>query len=157
VALYLAQIGNPAPETLDSDSGNGTRRPSFSEVLNVFQSNANPVNIYNSTLLAATIQQGAGLVNAFQTLTATTVISPSELALNDTVRRKKSYTITVSNIGNKPASYEISHRGAALVTGAQIGNDQLLSRPLYSADYAVSSVCMRILYRKMKTDKRSSV
>ncbi|CAF4998618.1 unnamed protein product, partial [Rotaria sp. Silwood1] len=85
LALYLSQIGNPAPETVNKAFNNGTtHRPSISEVLNLFQSNANPVNIYNSTLLASTVQQGAGLVNAFQALTATTIISPSELALNDT-------------------------------------------------------------------------
>ncbi|CAF2812149.1 unnamed protein product [Rotaria sp. Silwood2] len=87
-------------------------------------------------MLAPTIQQGAGLVNAFQALTATTIISPSELALNDTVRRKNFYNIKISNIGNKPALYKISHHGAALTTGAQEGNDQLLSQPVYSADYA---------------------
>ncbi|CAF3474670.1 unnamed protein product, partial [Rotaria sp. Silwood2] len=84
-ALYLSQIGNPVPETVNKAFNNGTTyRPSISEVLNLFQSNANPVNIYNSTLLASTVQQGAGLVNAFQALTATTIVSPSELALNDT-------------------------------------------------------------------------
>ncbi|CAF3277535.1 unnamed protein product [Rotaria sp. Silwood2] len=85
VTLYLSQIGNPVPETVNKAFNNGTtHRPSISEVLNLFQSNANPVNIYNSTLLASTVQQGAGLVNAFQALTATTIVSPSELALNDT-------------------------------------------------------------------------
>ncbi|CAF3955288.1 unnamed protein product [Rotaria sp. Silwood1] len=136
-ALYLSQIGNPAPETVNKAFNNGTtHRPSISEVLNLFQSNANPVNIYNSTLLASTVQQGAGLVNAFQALTATTIISPSELALNDTVRQQESYVIEVFNIGKKTTSYNISHHGAALITGIQDGNDQLLSQPLYSADYA---------------------
>ncbi|CAF0925932.1 unnamed protein product [Rotaria sordida] len=87
-------------------------------------------------MLASTIQQGAGLVNVFQALTATTIISPSELALNDTVRQKKFYNIKVSNIGNKLAQYQISHRGAALATGKQYGDDQLLSTPVYTADYA---------------------
>ncbi|CAF3570870.1 unnamed protein product [Rotaria sp. Silwood1] len=136
LALFLSQIGNPAPKTVGREFNNETRRPSISEVLSIFQSNANPVNIYNSTLLAPTVQQGAGLVNAFQAITATTVISPSELALNDTVRQQKSYVIEVSNIGKKTASYKISHRGAALITGIEDGNDQLLSQPLYSADYA---------------------
>jgi minor extracellular serine protease Vpr len=125
LALYLSHLGE-------------NRRLTFSELLNRFQSNANPVNLANSSLLASVAQQGAGLINAFQTLTATTLISPSELALNDTVRTKKFYTVLVTNIGEEAAQYTVSHRGAALATGAKEGNDQLLSKPVYSADYAVS-------------------
>ena len=124
LALYLSHLGN-------------LRRPSFAELLSRFQSNANPVNLANSSLLASVAQQGAGLINAFQTLTATTVIWPSELALNDTVRTKEFYTVLITNIGEEAARYTLSHRGAALATGAKDGNDQLLSTPVYSADYAV--------------------
>ncbi len=97
-----------------------------------------PVNIYNSSLLATVFQQGAGLVNAYQALTTTTIFSPSQLALNDTVRMATSYTVNVSNIGNNVAVYSISTGGAALATGASLNDDQLLATPLYSADYAVS-------------------
>ncbi|CAF3304435.1 unnamed protein product [Rotaria socialis] len=136
LALFLAQIGNPGPETVGNNSTNTTRRPSFSEVRNLFQSNAKPVNIYGTQMLATIVRQGAGLVNVFQALTANTIISPSELALNDTLRQEKSYTIKVSNIGKKTAWYKISHRGAALATGAQPESDQLLPTPVYSSDYA---------------------
>ena len=137
LALYLSHIGN------QTNDGVRRRRPSFAELLNRFQSNANPVNLANSSLLASVAQQGAGLINAFQTLTATTVIWPSELALNDTVRMKKFYTILVTNVGKEPARYTVSHRGAALVTGAEEGSDQLLSEPVFSADYAVSGMTMK--------------
>ncbi|CAF3807871.1 unnamed protein product [Rotaria sp. Silwood1] len=140
VTLFLAQIGNPAPETVGFTSRCANCRPSFSEVVNIFQSNAKPVNIYNTSMLSTTIEQGAGLVNAFQALTATTIISPSELALNDTVRRQKFYKIKVYNNGNKPVRYSIGHRGAAMATPKQPGDDQLLLIPKYTADYAVSYV-----------------
>ncbi|CAF1329613.1 unnamed protein product, partial [Rotaria sp. Silwood1] len=140
LALFLAQIGNPAPETVGRNSTSANHRPSFSEVVNLFQSNAKPVNIYKTLMLATTIQQGAGLVNAFQALTATTIISPSELALNDTVRRQQIYKIEVSNVGNKSALYTIGHRGAATATPKQPGDDQLLLIPKYTANYAVSHV-----------------
>ncbi len=79
-------------------------------------------------------------MNAFQALQATTLISPSELALNDTVRQATSYTIEIFNIGNETATYNISHSGAALATGLQTGNDVILAQSVYSADYAVSIV-----------------
>ncbi|CAF1512062.1 unnamed protein product, partial [Adineta steineri] len=135
LALFLSHIGNPPPETVN-DTCQTNCRPSFKKVLNLFQSNAIPVNIYNTNLLASAAQQGAGLVNAFQAMQATTLISPSELALNDTVRQATSYTIEIFNIGNETATYNISHSGAALATGLQAGNDVILAQPLYSADYA---------------------
>ncbi|CAF4766945.1 unnamed protein product, partial [Rotaria sp. Silwood1] len=106
LALFLAKIGNPAPETVDNSLESENRRPSFSEIVNLFQSNAKPVKIYNTSMFAPTIQQGAGLVNAFQALTATMIISPSELALNDTVRQEAFYKIKISNIGKKAAVYK---------------------------------------------------
>ncbi|CAF4248181.1 unnamed protein product, partial [Adineta steineri] len=69
-----------------------------------------------------------------------TLISPSELALNDTVRQATSYTIEIFNIGNETATYNISHSGAALATGLQAGNDVILAQPLYSADYATVNI-----------------
>lgn len=92
--------------------------------------------------MATAAQQGAGLINAYQALTSTTMISPSELSLNDTVRKASSYKVTVINIGDKVATYKVSHGGAALGTGKTLNDDQLLTTPLYSADYAVSS-CVR--------------
>jgi hypothetical protein len=107
-------------------------------VTDIFQSTAKIVNIYNSSLFATAAQQGAGLVDAYKALTSTTMISPSELSLNDTVRKATSYKINVFNIGDQLGLYSISHGGAALATGKTADDDQLLETPLYSADYAVS-------------------
>lgn len=98
------------------------------------------VKNYDSTLFSTVAQQGAGLVNVYQALSSTTLISPTEFALNDTVRKAGSYKFNVTNIGNNIAVYQISHSGAALATGLTSNDDQLLSTPLYSANYAVSCV-----------------
>ena len=138
MALFLSSIGNPAPSTVNGLAANGKCRPKFSLAMNIFQSSAKIVNIHDSSLFATTARQGAGLVNAFQALTATTIFSPSELGLNDTVRRASSYKVKVINIGSKRAVYKLSHQGAALTTGASANDDQLLAQPLDSANYAVS-------------------
>ena len=138
LALFLVSIGNPPANTASGTADNGICRPSFSTTISLFQSTAKPVNIYNSSLLATTVKQGAGLVDIYHAITATTIISPSQLSLNDTIRKAPSYTVKVYNIGTKVASYKLSHVGAALATGKTSNDDQLLSEPLYSADYAVS-------------------
>lgn len=97
-----------------------------------------PVNVYNSLLLASAAQQGAGLVNAYQALTTTTIFSPSQLALNDTVRLAPSYKVKLWNIGTTLNTYKITHGGAALATGKDPNDDQLLTSPIYSSGSAVS-------------------
>ena len=138
MALFLTSIGNPGPGTVFGNSSNGICRPAFSVATSILQSTANPVNIYNSSLIATVVKQGAGLVNAYQALTTTTLLSQSQLALNDSVRIASSYTFNVTNIGNNTATYNINNTGAALATDLTSNNDQLLGTPLYSANYAVS-------------------
>lgn len=138
LALLLASIGNPAPSTVSGNSSNGICRPAFSVATSILQSTANPVNIFDSSLLATVAKQGAGLVNAYQALTTTILLSQSELALNDSVRIASSYTFAVTNIGADTTTYNMTNTGAALATGKTVDDDQLLSTPVYSADYAVS-------------------
>lgn len=145
MALFLTSIGNPAPNTINGNAADGICRPKFSTVTDIFESTAKTVNMYNSSLLATAAQQGAGLVDVHKALTSTTLISPSQLSLNDTVRKAASYKVKVSNIGDRAAAYSISHSGAALATGKEPNNDQHLTTPLYTADYAVSFLADRFL------------
>lgn len=138
LALFLASIGNPAPSTTNGNAADDVCRPKFSTVTDIFQSTSKAVNIYSSSLLATTAQQGAGLVDTYKALTSTTLVSPSQLSLNDTVHKASSYKVQVFNIGDQAATYSISHSGAALATGKSKNEDQLLATPVYSADYAVS-------------------
>ena len=140
LALFLASIGNPAPDTTNGSAANGICRPKSSVATSLFQSTAMPIKIHNSSLFATTAQQGAGLVNVHQALTATTIFLPSELALNDTVRKATSYTVKLWNIDDKIGVYKLTHAGAALATGKAPDNDVLLETPLYSPEYAVSFV-----------------
>ena len=115
------------------------------------------MNIYQSNLFATAAQQGAGLVDTYQALTSTTMISPSELSLNDTMRKAASYKIKVFNIGDQVAVYNVSHVGAALATGKAADDDQLFRTPLYSADYAVSFVLQIYITLEDFLQKRGKV
>lgn len=137
LALFLASIGNPPPHTINGQSEHGICRPPYSTVLDIIQSTATVMHMSQSSLYASTAQQGAGLINAFRTLTATTIFSPSTLALNDTVRRLQRYTVQLLNIGTEIASYKLTHQGAALATGMQHNDDQQLRNPIFSEDFAV--------------------
>ncbi|UJR22388.1 hypothetical protein I4U23_025449 [Adineta vaga] len=138
LALFLASIGNPLPKTASGISADGICRPPFSLAMNIFQSSAKIVNNYQSTLISSAIQQGSGLIDIRRAITATTVLSPSELSLNDTVRKASSYTVKVFNIGTTTVSYKVTHVGAALATGKDLDDDQLLTaiNLRYSSDYA---------------------
>ncbi len=138
LALFLASIGNPPPNTTTGGADNGICRPTFSVATNIFQSTAMPVQIYNSSLFATAAQQGAGLVNVYQALTVTTIFLPSQLSLNDTVRIAESYTVYLWNIGDQVGVYTLTHVGAALATGKDANTDDLLTTPLYTANYSVS-------------------
>lgn len=138
MALFLASIGNPPASTVNGQSDTGICRPPFLMAMNIFQSTSTPVKNNNSDLFATTVKQGAGLVDIYHAITAATMISPSKLSLNDTVRKASSYTVKVYNIGTNTASYKLSHVGAALATGMTYGEDQLLEDIIYSDDYAVS-------------------
>jgi len=54
------------------------------------------------------------------------------------LRKVPSYRVKLTNIGNKPASYNIAQQGAALATANTSSDDEHLSVPIFSNDYAVS-------------------
>lgn len=157
LALFLASIGNPPANTINGRSTNGVCRPTLPVATNIFQSTAMPVKIYNSFLYATTAKQGAGLINAYQGLTTNSMFSPSQLALNDSVRTFRSYTVKLWNIGDKCASYKLSHSGAALATGLKPGDDMLLNLPLYSPDYAVSLLNCNFRYAANRQNSCSNM
>lgn len=145
LALFLASIDNPAPSTVNGVSDDGICRPKFSVAISLFQSTAMPLKMSNSTHFTTAAQQGAGLLNVYEALSTTALFSPSELSLNDTVRRAASYDVTLWNIGDSPARYKITHSGALLATGATLDDDKLLETPSYSAHYAVSFLLKTLL------------
>ncbi|KAF4599319.1 hypothetical protein EYR40_006411 [Pleurotus pulmonarius] len=54
-------------------------------------------------------QQGAGLINVFNAIHTTTIVSPGELILNDTAHFKGTQQFTVRNAGSSAKTYTLTH------------------------------------------------
>jgi hypothetical protein len=80
----------------------------------LYQSTAMPVAAtHNTSSLWETLtHQGAGLVNAFNAIHATTVVSPAQLLLNDTRSFAPVQKFTIKNNGNKKVKYTLGHVAA---------------------------------------------
>ncbi|PON28188.1 peptidase [Trichoderma gamsii] len=87
---------------------------SVDEILVSLQTTAQPTAwAWNQSMLAATAQQGAGLVNVYDAITTATRVSPGQLAATD--NNSTSFglvNITVENNGNSTQTYTLGHRGA---------------------------------------------
>ncbi|KAJ3490266.1 hypothetical protein NLG97_g5818 [Lecanicillium saksenae] len=70
-------------------------------------------NTYN--VLAPTAQQGAGLVQAMDTLNSKTLIYPSSLSFNDTEHMNANIEVHVTNSGNETVEYQLLARPAISV------------------------------------------
>ena len=117
----------------------------------ILQSTANiiPFSKDDAALFQTASQQGAGLVDAFKALTATTIVAPGQLLLNDTAFFNGKQTFTVINTGNKAVTYKLSHTPAG--TAHTLIND-LIQPALYpvplTADFARLSLSSDTLYLK---------
>ncbi|KAF6763345.1 pyrolysin [Ephemerocybe angulata] len=77
----------------------------------LFESTAKyiPSNLTDADPLQTVTVQGAGLINVYDALHATTILSKGELILNDTVNFKPVQTFKVTNTGNATKDYKLSH------------------------------------------------
>ncbi|KAG8904015.1 hypothetical protein FRC00_014324, partial [Tulasnella sp. 408] len=54
-------------------------------------------------------QAGAGLLDVYEAIHGKTVVTPAQIALNDTAYGKPEHTITIKNTSNKVQKYKITH------------------------------------------------
>ncbi|APA15397.1 hypothetical protein SS1G_09060 [Sclerotinia sclerotiorum 1980 UF-70] len=99
---------------------------SISQILNLLQVTATPVNwVWDSTILSATAQQGAGLINAHDAIFAQSVISPGQIVLGDDSTHTVfgAANITIENTSGSSKTYTLSHVGAGYTDGQLSGQD----------------------------------
>ncbi|CAI2176444.1 4133_t:CDS:2 [Funneliformis geosporum] len=92
------------------------KRKSPELIKTALMNNAVPLKSRNK-LLASVLHQGAGLVNAFNALIATSFVYPPKINLNDTVHFNGYHKLTVYNFGTSGMKYKLSHLPAPCVDG----------------------------------------
>ncbi|KAF8894316.1 pyrolysin [Gymnopilus junonius] len=75
----------------------------------------------DSDPLQTLTQQGAGLVQVFNAIHTTTIVSPGELILNDTANFKPVQTFTVKNTDKKAKKFKLTHVPAGTALTIQPG------------------------------------
>lgn len=111
----------------------------------IFQQTAVPVHTTanDDGPIASLAQQGAGLINAYNAVNYKTFISPSILALNDTVNSKYQQQITIQNGASTAQTYTLSHlpAGTALtVSGINVNPTPQLATSAAGVTFSATSV-----------------
>ncbi|GKT86099.1 subtilisin-like serine protease pr1c [Colletotrichum tofieldiae] len=88
------------------------------EIQAVIATTARPVKWNDSKgktedFLAPTFQQGGGLVDAWNAVHSTTLLSTASLSFNDTTNRPEKLTFSIKNTDKFPTTYHLSHVGAS--------------------------------------------
>lgn len=76
-------------------------------------STADPIMTYESGKLRSVVQQGGGVVKAWDAAHATTLIEPATLPFNDTDHRVKSFNLIIKNTAKKEVTYQLSNLAAS--------------------------------------------
>ncbi|KAJ3148311.1 hypothetical protein HDU86_007493 [Geranomyces michiganensis] len=105
-----------------------------------FQNNAQITNEFTSKLVENPVRSGGGFVNTTAAILANTIVTPSQLSLNDTKRIKSSYKINIKNGGKKTVTYTLTDIASGLVTGMEKGNDVPTPNVKYSEGSAKVSL-----------------
>lgn len=105
----------------------GTKDPRTLET--VLSATANPTLFNDGTatypVLAPAVQQGAGLVQAYEAAHAKTLLSVTSLSFNDSDHFVAEANFTLSNTGNASVLYRLSHVGAATGLTLPPGNTSI--------------------------------
>ncbi|KAJ6521908.1 subtilisin-like protease [Mycena vulgaris] len=105
----------------------------------LFQSTAQtiPSSKTDGDPLQTVTQQGAGLIQVFDAIFTTTILSPTELILNDTAHFAGPQKFTVKNTGNSVKTYTLSHVPAGTAVTVDPGTILPALGPVpISTDYA---------------------
>ncbi|KAK4687445.1 hypothetical protein P7C73_g2679, partial [Tremellales sp. Uapishka_1] len=124
-ALYLSAKGN----------SNASPR-SVREALE-FSAAQVPVSLSDSTL-ETVAAQGAGKLHIYDAIYSSTIISPTELLLNDTANMNSVQYITVTNSGTSSVNYKLSNVAAGTALAYQTGLNQSNDEPVPQVSNAAS-------------------
>lgn len=112
------------------------------QIRELLQSTSSPVvSAYYPDLLATAVQQGAGLINPYNAIKASTTVSPTEFSIGDTddfVGNMLGFELV--NGHSQSVTYKVTHNGAAMMEYSPFGIHPFLAQdPLWNTqpEYAV--------------------
>lgn len=111
------------------------------ELERVLSTTARPANRMSTEGVSApgpVVQQGAGMVQAFDAAYASTTFNVPNLSFNDTSHFESEQTFKITNSGNKTVNYTFSHR-AALSATTLVSGIYRSSEPDLFASHAILS------------------
>ncbi|KAJ3025640.1 UNVERIFIED_CONTAM: hypothetical protein HDU68_006924 [Siphonaria sp. JEL0065] len=101
---------------------------SFAEFRAYLQNSASLRNVFGSNDIHSPSYQGAGLVNAFYSASAKTLVMPSAFSLSDSDNIRTNYTFTITNNYKVRNNYYLNGRYAVTVNSWASGDDQTLDK-----------------------------
>ncbi|KAJ3494119.1 hypothetical protein NLG97_g4286 [Lecanicillium saksenae] len=107
-------------------------------ITNLLSSNANP-QLFNAgskfeAKLAPVAQQGAGLIQVYDSAFATTLLEPSNLAFNQTANLNSKLNFKISNTGKESITYDIDQVSAYTVYALGTSGTKVLPFPNPAVD-----------------------
>ncbi|KID83698.1 subtilisin-like serine protease PR1C [Metarhizium guizhouense ARSEF 977] len=102
------------------DGSNGTWTFNSTEVRGRLMSTAKPKHTFGRTRFTSVIQQGGGLINAWDAAHTTTIVDPPSLAFNDTDHRVASISLRITNKAKSEVTYQLSSQHATTLYTAEL-------------------------------------
>ncbi|KAJ7091118.1 peptidase S8/S53 domain-containing protein [Mycena epipterygia] len=98
--------------------------PAGEAVMRILQTTAASIagSHTDGTPLLTVAQQGAGLIQVDRAINMKTLVSPGQIALNDTMHFKANHTIFITNLSPKTVTYQIIHVPAGTVGTVAAGS-----------------------------------
>ncbi|KAM3537364.1 hypothetical protein ARSEF1564_009714 [Beauveria bassiana] len=143
-APFVAGVGALLANALRTNSsGNGTLKIDSDTIRSRLMSTAKPQKSSKGAGLISVIQQGGGLVDAWDAAHTTTLVEPPSLAFNDTEHRVPSLELKITNTAKSEVTYQLSsiHAPTLNTVGSNLFDpDPIVAEPVdnASADVKIS-------------------
>lgn len=108
----------------------GQRSLNVQELRASLMNNGHPINPSGSSEIDSVARQGAGLIDAYQAISSTTLVTPEQIRLSDEDHgaENNEYILTIKNNGRLRTEYTISHQ--ASITAQGFDNNKILKKPI---------------------------
>ncbi|OAA39600.1 subtilisin-like protease [Beauveria brongniartii RCEF 3172] len=137
-APFAAGIGALVADALGTSSGSkGSLKINADMIRSRLMSTAKPQKAFRANGLISVIQQGGGLIDAWDAAHTTTLVEPPSLAFNDTEHRVPSLSLKITNMAKSEVTYQLSSLHAPTINtvaeNTLINPDPMVTEPVNNA------------------------